>query len=310
MGKVIGIGETVTDIIIRNGIPQNMVCGGSCLNAMVSLGRSGLSPLFVSEVGDDKLGCHTIDFLRLNNVVTDYVNTVCGKKSKLSLAFLDENNDAQYEFFQDVRPDAFPCHLPVVEEGDIILCGSFYALNPLLHPDFSAYLHAAGQSGAVIYYDLNFRPTYLSQRDSLNEQLNDNFNIASIVRGSDEDFRNIFGSDDVQTVYDKIREHCSVLILTRGSHGVDLATPSLQKHYDIDAVKVVSSIGAGDTFNAGVVLSLASMHITKQHLPAMDEQQWDYVIQIATMMSAEVCGMTENYISKQTGKRLKSAIKQ
>lgn len=310
MGKVIGIGETVTDIIIRNGIPQNMVCGGSCLNAMVSLGRGGLNPLFISEVGDDKLGDRTIDFLNANNVSSDYVAKVSGKKSKLSLAFLDENNDAQYEFFQDSRTDEFPSHLPAVANGDIVLYGSFYALNPLLHARLSVFLHTAEQSGALIYYDVNFRPTYLSQRAMLNDQLEDNFNLASVVRGSDEDFRNIFGTDDVSAVYDKIKEHCPVLILTRGSHGVDLATPYLRKHYAIQPVEVVSSIGAGDTFNAGVVFTLATMNTTRQNLATMDEQQWDSVIQRAAMMSAEVCGLNENYITKQTGELLRSVLKQ
>ena len=129
MGKVIGIGETVTDIIVRNGIPQKMVCGGSCLNTMVTLGRCGKKPLFVSEVGDDRLGRQTLRFLADNNVDSSFVAKEAGRQSKLSLAFLNDSSDAEYEFFSDKRGDVFPNRLPSVEFGDIVIFGSFYALT-------------------------------------------------------------------------------------------------------------------------------------------------------------------------------------
>lgn len=310
MGKVIGIGETVTDIIVRNGIPQKMVCGGSCLNTMVTLGRCGKKPLFVSEVGDDRLGRQTLRFLADNNVDSSFVAKEAGRQSKLSLAFLNDSSDAEYEFFSDKRGDVFPNRLPSVEFGDIVIFGSFYALNPLLHGGLSAFLAKAGENGALSYYDVNFRPTYLSQRDSLYGALLDNFALADIVRGSDEDFCNIFGTADTAMVYDSIKSKsgCGVLIITRGKSGVDVLTPSLRLHYDVVPTNVVSTIGAGDTFNAGVVYSLAEDSVTQAELETMPKHWWDKTIHIATSLSAEVCGLTDNYISRQTGERLQNGF--
>ena len=68
MRKVIGIGETVLDIIFKNGQPVSAVPGGSVYNGIISLGRAGVPAAFVSEVGDDRIGCKTVAFLKENGV--------------------------------------------------------------------------------------------------------------------------------------------------------------------------------------------------------------------------------------------------
>ena len=53
MRKVIGIGETLLDIIFKDNKPVEAVPGGSTFNAIVSLGRVGADAFFVTETGDD-----------------------------------------------------------------------------------------------------------------------------------------------------------------------------------------------------------------------------------------------------------------
>ena len=55
MRKVIGIGETVLDIIFKNNQPDTAAPGGSTFNSMVSLGRAGVSAYFISEVGNNQI---------------------------------------------------------------------------------------------------------------------------------------------------------------------------------------------------------------------------------------------------------------
>ncbi len=57
MRKVIGIGETVLDIIFKNNQPDTAAPGGSTFNSMVSLGRAGVSAYFISEVGNNQSTC-------------------------------------------------------------------------------------------------------------------------------------------------------------------------------------------------------------------------------------------------------------
>ena len=63
MQKVIGIGETVLDIIFKNEQPIGAVPGGSTFNCLISLGRSGVKASLVSETGNDHVGRRIIDFI-------------------------------------------------------------------------------------------------------------------------------------------------------------------------------------------------------------------------------------------------------
>ena len=55
MRKVIGIGETVLDIIFKNEQPIGAVPGGSVFNGIISLGRAGVNASFISEAGNDRV---------------------------------------------------------------------------------------------------------------------------------------------------------------------------------------------------------------------------------------------------------------
>ena len=68
MRKVIGIGETVLDIIFRDDQPIHAVPGGSTFNAIISLGRCGVNTTFISETGNDHVGRMIIKFLKENNI--------------------------------------------------------------------------------------------------------------------------------------------------------------------------------------------------------------------------------------------------
>ena len=68
MRKVIGIGETVLDIIFKNDQPTVAVPGGSVFNCLISLGRAGINASFISETGNDRIGRTIINFLKENGV--------------------------------------------------------------------------------------------------------------------------------------------------------------------------------------------------------------------------------------------------
>ena len=112
MRKVIGIGETVLDIIFKNGKPIEAVPGGSSFNAVISLGRAGVNTSFISEAGNDRIGEYVIEFLRENGVNADNVSIFPDSKSPLSLAFLDENNNADYISTRIIRTTSWSLLLP------------------------------------------------------------------------------------------------------------------------------------------------------------------------------------------------------
>lgn len=160
MRKVIGIGETLLDIIFKDNKPVEAVPGGSTFNAIVSLGRVGANAFFVTEIGDDHVGALVRSFLSSNNVCTDYVLERKGWKSPVSLAFLDSDNNANYTFYRDPNADPVDIPLPDINPDDIVLFGSFYAVSPATRARVIALLERARDCGAIIYYDVNFRPSH------------------------------------------------------------------------------------------------------------------------------------------------------
>ena len=61
----------------------------------------------------------------------------------------------------------------------------------------------------------------------------------------------------------------------------------------------MSTVGAGDNFNAGVVYALISRGIMRDQLLTLPTAEWDAIIDTGIRYAAEVCGTTENYIKKR-----------
>ena len=187
MRKVIGIGETVLDIIFKGGKPIEAVPGGSSFNAVISLGRAGVNASFISEAGNDRIGEYVIQFLRDNGVNADNVSIFPESKSPLSLAFLDENNNADYIFYKDHPHDQLEFATPEINPGDIVLFGSFFALNPVVRPQVAGFLEYAKEHGAILYYDINFRASHQNEIMKITPNLIENLEMADFVRGNPEE---------------------------------------------------------------------------------------------------------------------------
>ena len=201
MGRVIGIGETVLDILFKNGQPVKAVPGGSVYNSIISLGRMGLDAAFISEVGDDRVGEMILSHLRDSGVDASAVCCFSGGKSPLSLAFLNERNDAEYLFYKDYPNNRLEVEFPKIGPGDIVLYGSYFVLNPVLRAKTKAFLEYAHEQGALLYYDINFRKTHAPERIKLAEALIENLEFADIVRGSADDFTYLYDMTDADKIY-------------------------------------------------------------------------------------------------------------
>ncbi len=313
MRKVIGIGETVLDIIFRDEQPISAVPGGSTFNAVVSLGRSGVKCSMISETGNDRVGRNIIHFLEKNGVDSSNIYVYPESKSPLSLAFLNEKNDADYIFYKDHPNDRIDYIYPDIHPDDIVLFGSFFALNPVIRPQVFAFLNYARQHGAILYYDINFRSSHRHEVMKTTPNLLENLELADIVRGSEEDFDVLYKKNDPDVVYrSQISFYTKKFIYTRAAEPVELrAEKGLSKQYPVIATKTVSTIGAGDNFNAGFIYGMIKNGITRQEIDnGLTEAQWDSVIQSALEFSAECCGSISNHVSVEFGKQKKKELEQ
>jgi fructokinase len=300
MRKVIGIGETVLDIIFRDEQPSVAVPGGSVFNGIISLGRVGAEVCFISETGNDRVGNTILRFMKQNNVPTDYMSVFPDGKSPVSLAFLDENNDAEYLFYKEYPKQRLDIAFPKITEDDIVIFGSFYALNPVLREKMIELLNMAREKKAIIYYDPNFRISHKDEAMRLTSTIIENLEYANIVRGSMDDFLHMYNLSEVNKIYkDKIKFYCPTFLYTAGAGDVSLRTLSISKEYPTTQVKTVSTIGAGDNFNAGLIYGLLKYDVRYRHLNTLDEVTWDKIIQCGMEFATEVCRNAGNYISPE-----------
>lgn len=304
---IIGIGETILDIIFKNDQPQAAVPGGSTFNAIISLGRAEVPCTIVTEVGDDHVGDLICSYLRDNGVDDSYVNRRPGAKSHVSLAFLDEKNDAQYQFYKDHAHVSISDNMPEFSAEDVVVFGSFFAVNPVIREQVLDMLQRAHDAGSVLYYDINFRASHIKDIPEIIGNIEENMRLSTIVRGSLEDFGYLYGIQDVNEVYSKrIYPLCSCFICTDGPRPTHLFTPQMHLQYEVAPVETVSTIGAGDNFNAGFIYGLLkSGKVGKASFAIMNEADWQPLIHSGLAFSAEVCASLSNSISREFAESLK-----
>ena len=286
--RVIGIGETVLDILFKNDQPQKAVPGGSTFNSIVSLGRAGVPCAMVTEVGGDHVGDIIRNFLVDNGVSAEYVCRHEQNKSHITLAFLDENNDAQYQFYKDHVSVRLDGKLPEISKNDVILFGSFFAINPAIRPVVGGLLRSAHEAGAWLYYDVNFRKPHIADLPNVMPNIEENMSLADVVRGSMEDFGYLYGLYNGDAIYERVSRLCSTLILTDGARPIRVYAAEGCETYPVQAIETVSTVGAGDNFNAGYIYAM---------MKGMDNPASR--IEMAQRWSQDVCRQIGNNISDE-----------
>lgn len=312
MQKVIAMGETVLDIVFRDGQPERGVPGGSTLNAIVSLARSGVNTVFISETGRDRVGREIRAFLDACGVDTRYIRQWDTMKTPVSLAFLDNENNAEYSFYRSGAAVTEPAVLPDINRDDIVIIGSFYAANTATRPQIKALLEGAKLKGAIVIYDVNYRPAHRTDLPGVMPNILENMEYADMVKGSDEDFALIFGTDNPQEVYEKhVSRRCPRLIMTCGARPVTFIDHGSVHTFTPEPIETVSTIGAGDNFNAGAAFALVRYGITREKLQIrLDDDMAEGFLSTASAFAAECCKHTDNYISDEFGCRMAETFKQ
>jgi fructokinase len=305
MRKIYGIGETVLDIIFKENKPQAAKAGGSVLNSVVSMGRMNLPVSFISEYGLDDVGNLIDNFLNENGVDSSSVHRFKNGSTSLALAFLDAKNDAHYTFYKDFPEKRLDIEFPVIMKDDIVQCGSFYAIWPEIREKFKKFVTQAKDNGALILYDPNFRPTHVSELNTLKPLIIENMKMTSLLRGSDEDFFNIFGTNTPDEAWDVVKKYCNCLVYTANTEGVYVRTTSFSGKFPVKKITPVSTIGAGDNFNAGMLTSIYRNNIKNNQLGQLSEKEWSEIISTAVAFATHVCMSYENYISEEFAESLK-----
>jgi fructokinase len=307
MRKIYAIGETLYDIIFKDGQPQAGKPGGAMLNSTVSLGRIGLPVSLISEYGIDDIGKIIDIFLNENGVATNFTDHFKEGKTALAIAVLNEKNDANYTFYKNYPPKRLEMNFPLIQKDDIILCGSIYAITREIRQKFVKFIKKAEENGGIVVYDPNFRMAHASELVELRPLIIENMQLAGMIRGSDEDFKNIFGAGSPDDAWNIVRKYCKCLVYTASAEGVYVRTSGFSGRFPVKKIKPLSTIGAGDNFNAGMITAIYKNNITRDDLGKMGEEKWSKVVSTGIDFATDVCMSYENYIGFALASRYFSA---
>ncbi|TAL68600.1 MAG: carbohydrate kinase [Bacteroidetes bacterium] len=302
INNIYALGETVYDIIFKNGKPVSACPGGSVLNSSVSLGRCGLQVHFISEYGNDIAGKRADDLLKSNYVNTDFVFRFDGGKTKLALAFLNDHNNAVYEFYKQYPVKRLQIKLPDFNSSDILLFGSYFSVDSEIRTTVKQLLDKAKSAGCLLVYDPNYRKAHLDELNKLKPNIIENIEYADIIRASNEDMKLIFEVDSPDDAFSIIKEQNKILIYTQGKNDIHLFQNNKNKKYTVPGNNPISTIAAGDNFNAGIIYSIFKKRIIKSNLLQLTESDWNEIVKSGIDFAADVCLSYDNYIRPEFAK--------
>ncbi len=305
MRKVYAIGESLIDVITKDGTDIEKKVGGSMLNASVSLSRLNIPISLITEFGKGNFGQMIESFLESNGVDQTYIYKFEDGKTALAKAVLDEKNNASYTFDKSYPTQRLQVAIPEFTPNNILLFGSIYSIENDIWPTLQTIISTAVEKNSVIFYDPNIRKSNLVEGDR--KKILRNIEYADIIRASDEDFENVFCSNDFEEAYSSIPElNSRIFIFSCADKGVFLNTPMWKAFYEVPSIVPVSTIGAGDSFNAGLIYGFIKYKVNKQNILELSEDKWNNIIQIAIQFADNVCMNYDNYISNEFAKSILS----
>ena len=283
--RILIAGEALTDIVVDADGARREHPGGSPLNVAVALARLGHDAHLLTAIGDDARGDAIRAHLDESGVQLTPASVRPGRTSTAE-AVLDAHGAATYTF--DLTWDPDTAELP--ETPDAVHTSSIAAVLDPGATTLSALLRSA-RGSSTISYDPNARPTLMGAPEDVRARIEENIALSDVVKASDEDVAWLYGTEDVEDVAASWRDlGPSLTVLTRGGDGAVAFSASGRVQVAPVQVEVVDTVGAGDTFSAGILDALAAKGLLgadrREMLAAIPSDDLATVLRRAAALSA------------------------
>jgi fructokinase len=276
---IICCGEALIDMLPRESTGGEPAfapyAGGAVFNSAIALGRLGVPTEFLCGLSTDFFG----DMLRATLAASQVKSTFAPLSDRpTTLAFVRlVGGHATYLFYDEntagrmLSEDDLPA-LPA--EAQAMLFG---AISLIPEPSGGAFeaLMTREASGRVMMFDPNIRPNFIPDKPKHLDRMRRMMALADIVKLSDEDLLWFGEAGEAEEVAKRwLESGPSLVIVTGGAKGATAYTKTFTTTVTPPSVTVVDTVGAGDTFNAGV---LASLHdaglLSKEAVRSLTEEQ-------------------------------------
>jgi fructokinase len=289
---ILSCGEALIDMLPReSGAGEPCFApypGGAVFNTAIALGRlgapagflTGLSTDLFGEVLEAALSASQVDAgLSVRSTRPTTLAFVKLMDGQASYAFYDENTAGRMLSPSDLP--ALPGDVAALFFGGISLVGE---------PCGAAYeaLMLREASARVTMIDPNVRPSFITDEAAYRARIQRMIAAADIVKLSDEDLAWLYGAGDViETARKVLAEGPKLVCITEGAKGAHGLTSAHEVFVAATPVAVADTVGAGDTFNAGVLAALhAAGVLGKAGLAALDAGQIKAALELGTRAAA------------------------
>jgi fructokinase len=256
------IGEAIVDLVVSPDWGSHAAPGGAPANVAVALARLGRDVSLRARLSGDGFGTMLRDHLTRNGISPrDFVDAA--QQSTLAIATLSEDGQASYSFYANGTADWAwrPTDLgPLPDDVDALFLGSLAAALPpgaAYIESFTQLVRAAGK--VVIVYDPNLRPSATPDRNAERLRVERQLRQAHVAKASAEDLAWLYPDQTVREVARRWqRIGPDLVVVTLGGDGAfGLTRDGTELTVPPVPAEVVDTIGAGDSFTAGLIDALA-----------------------------------------------------
>ena len=259
---IICAGESLIDMVsFRGEAEYTPHVGGSNFNSSIALGRLGADTYYFGAVSNDSYGELIESKLRHSKVKEEFVIKT---NRPTTLAYADViDGIAEYTFVDEhsagrlLDSSSLKPFLDGVKKAKALLVGGISLQAEPCGSSWQSFIEeVAGH--LPIYFDANVRPDFIENKQAYLARFIELTHKVDILKISDEDYRYLFGAQDINEVSKSWLDNgIKLVILTLGSEGSKVINGNGNKVFaESLKVDVVDTIAAGDTFNAGFLLNL------------------------------------------------------
>ncbi|MGK9054586.1 carbohydrate kinase family protein [Neorhizobium petrolearium] len=272
-------GEALIDMLPRETTAGEKgfapYAGGAVFNTAIALGRLGQPTAFFTGISDDMMG----DILRetLAKSGVDYsLAAVSSRPTTIAFVKL-VNGQASYAFYDEGTAGRMITEADLPALGDDCEAMHFGAISLIPEPCGGTYeaLMAREYKSRVISFDPNIRPGFIKDKEKHMGRVRRMAAMSDIIKFSDEDLDwfGMEGDHDALAAH-WLNEGAKLVVLTRGAEGATGYTRSFKVSMPSERVTVVDTVGAGDTFDAGILASFKMQDLlTKEKVAALTQEQ-------------------------------------
>ncbi|MGP4084830.1 carbohydrate kinase family protein [Streptomyces sp. KR55] len=266
-GSVDVLGECVADIFEdrdrsdSGGLALRALAGGGPANTAVALARLGTPTRFLGRFSDDAFG--TLFRARLSASGVDLTGSVTtSKPSTLAVADLDATGQAAYTFYADGAADWqwTDAELAATRNDDTV-CLHTGSLALVRQPGGSRIEEHLAQvrEHATVSIDPNVRPL-LVPPSAYRERLRHWCAVADVLRLSEDDCALLAPGVGLEEACDTWHTAgARLVVITLGGRGALASLDGERVTVQAPPVTVVDTVGAGDSFTAGLLHRLAAL---------------------------------------------------